>query len=562
LPQLPASRTLLLLLAALLFLGESLPPRAAAQETESPKERAEALAEEARQFWDLNAYPQAIGKFRESLALDPRGETYRDLGDLYAERDMHGDAIAAYRSAIAENPALEPELRLSLGQQMIWTDRAKEAIPLLASVVANRPHDVEARRYLALAYRWSDRLKESEDLYRNILAGNPADLDARRGLAEALLWQGRFRAATVEFDHVLNANPADAEALTGLSRATLFLDMPEEAGRYIARAAQASPGDKEVRDQIERVRERLVPYVGLEARGSHDSDDLSLYELTLSAHGRPARGLDVDGAVRQLFFRQGSPGKQENLNDEDSVDGTGGSLSFSFRRSPAIEWHAGGGYTRYDINDFHPWSGNFGVTITPADTVRFNLDWERGHWNSVLSLQNQVTSDTLSLSASRNFLWKTEITASAALLYHHNENETGQARENRGERFGLEVTRRLYLRGDLVHVAGILRFGWLGFSEDLDVGVFDPKRYTTEEAGVDWGWQFRPRWVFHGTVMAGAQQEKGAKSGPTYSAELGLDRKIGLGLVSVGGFASDSHARGQGEGFRRIGGLFRIRIPF
>ena len=561
-PQLPASRTLLLLLAALLFLGESLPPRAAAQETESPKERAEALAEEARQFWDLNAYPQAIGKFRESLALDPRGETYRDLGDLYAERDMHEDAIAAYRSAIAENPALEPELRLSLGQQMIWTDRAKEAIPLLASVVANRPHDVEARRYLALAYRWSDRLKESEDLYRNILAGNPADLEARRGLAEALLWQGRFRAATMEFDHVLNANPADAEALTGLSRATLFLDMPEEAGRYIARAARESPGNKEVRDQIERVRERLVPYVGLEARGSHDSDDLSLYELTLSAHGRPARGLDVDGAVRQLFFRQGSPGKQENLNDEDSVDGTGGSLSFSFRRSPAIEWHAGGGYTRYDINDFHPWSGNFGVTITPADTVRFNLDWERGHWNSVLSLQNQVTSDTLSLSASRNFLWKTEITASAALLYHHNENETGQARENRGERFGLELTRRLYLRGDLVHVAGILRFGWLGFSEDLDVGVFDPKRYTTEEAGVDWGWQFRPRWVFHGTVMAGAQQEKGAKSGPTYSAELGLDRKIGLGLVSVGGFASDSHARGQGEGFRRIGGLFRIRIPF
>ena len=561
-PQLPASRTLLLLLAALLFLGESLPPRAAAQETESPKERAEALAEEARQFWDLNAYPQAIGKFRESLALDPRGETYRDLGDLYAERDMHEDAIAAYRSAIAENPALEPELRLSLGQQMIWTDRAKEAIPLLASIVANRPHDVEARRYLALAYRWSDRLKESEDLYRNILAGNPADLEARRGLAEALLWQGRFRAATVEFGHVLHANPADAEALTGLSRARLFLDMPEEAGRYIARAARESPGNKEVRDQIERVRERLVRYVGLEASGSHNSDDLSLYEFTLSAHGRPSGGLDVDGAVRQLFFRQGSPGKQENLNDEDTVDGTGGSLSFSFRRSPAIEWHAGGGYARYDINGFHPWSGSFGVTFTPVDTVRFTLDWERGHWDSILSFQNRAIIDSFSLSASRSFTWKTEITASAALLYHHNENETGQARENRGERFGLELTRRLYLRGDLVHVAGILRFGRLGFSDDLDVGVFDPKSYTTEEAGVDWRWRFRPLWEFHGTVFAGAQQEKGAESGATYSAELGLDRRIGLGLVSLGGFASDSNARGQGEGFRRYGGLLRFRIPF
>ncbi len=561
-PRPSAARTLHILLAALLFLGGSFPSPAHAQEAQSTKERAEALAEEARQFWDLNAYPQAIAKFRESLALEPKGETHRELGDLYAERDMHADAIAAYRSAIAANPALEPELRMSLGQQLIWSDRPKDAIPLLTSVVDNRPHDVEAQRYLALAYRWSDRLKKSENLYREILAGNPSDLEARRGLAEALLWQGRFRAATDEFARVLAKNPSDPEALTGMSRARLFLDLPEEAGYYIARVGEATPADNEVRNQIERVRERLVRYVALEARGSHDSDDLSLYEMTLSAHDRPATGLDVDGAVRQIFFRQGSPGKQENIDDEDSADGTGGSLSFSYRRSTAVEWHAGGGYTRYDINGFDPWSGNFGVTVTPADTVRFDLDWERSHWDSILSLQNRVTIDTLSLSASKHFLWKTEVTASAALLYHHNENGTGQDRENRGERFGLELTRRLYLLGDIVHVAGILRFGWLGFSDDLDVGVFDPERYTTEEAGVDWRWRFRPRWEFHGTALAGAQQEKGANSGPTYSAELGLDRKIGLGLVSVGGFASDSNARGQGEGFRRYGGLLRFRIPF
>ena len=558
-----AARTPVILLSALLFLlVGAIPSPAKSEKAASPEERAEALAEEARQFWDLNAYPQAIAKFRESLALDPKGETYRELGHLYSERDMHADAIAAFRSAIAADPALEPELRMSLGQQLIWSDRAKEAIPLLASVVANRPHDVEAPRYLALAYRWSDRLKESEALYQKILAGNPSDLEARRGLAEALLWQGRFRAATDEFHRVLAASPADAEALTGLSRARLFLDMPEEAGLYIARAAEAKAADKDVRDQIVRVRESLARYAALEARGSHDSDDLSLYEITLSAHDRPVTGLDVDGAARQVFFRQGSPGKQENIDDEDSVDGTGGSLSFSYRKTPAVEWHAGGGYTRYDVNGFHPWSGNFGVTITPADTVRFDLDWERSHWDSILSFQNRVTIDTFALSASKHFLWKTEVTASAALLYHHNENGTGQDRENRGERFGLNLTRRLYLLGDIVHVAGILRFGWLGFSDDLNVGVFDPERYTTEEAGVDWRWRFRPRWEFHGTATAGAQQEKGANSGPTYSAELGLDRKIGLGLVSVGGFASDSNARGQGEGFRRYGGLLRCRIPF
>ncbi|HEU5359736.1 MAG TPA: hypothetical protein VFU42_01110, partial [Candidatus Deferrimicrobiaceae bacterium] len=429
-------------------------------------------------------------------------------------------------------------------------------------VVANRPHDVEAQHSLALAYRWGDRLKESEAIDRKILATDPSDLEARRGLGEALLWQGRFRAASLEFDRALEGNPSDPESLTGLSRARLFLDLPEEAGRYIARAAKATPAEKEVQDQIVRVRERMARYAAFEISASRDSDDLSIYGLTLSAHGRPSLGLDVDGEVRQIFFRQSSPGKQENIDDEDSVDGTGGALSFSYRRSPSLEWHGGGGYTRYDINGFHPWSGNFGVTLTPADTVRFTLDWERGHWDSILSFQNRVTIDSVSLSASKHFRWKTEITASAALLYHHNENGTGQERENRGQRFGLNLTRRLYLQGDIVHVAGILRFGWLGFSDDLDVGVYDPERYTSEEAGVDWRWRFRPLWEFYGTVFAGAQQEKGADSGLMYSAELGLDRKIGLGMVSLGGFASDSNARGQGEGFRRHGGLLRFRIPF
>lgn len=555
-------RTLLSCLVVLAIYAVLAPSSSRAQDAEAQRERAEGIAEEARQFWDLKDYPNAIAKYGESLALYPKGETYRELGDLYAERDMHTEAIAAFRSAIAVDPSLEPELRLALGQQLIWSDRSNEAVPLLESVVENRPHDVEARRYLALAYRWSDRLQEAEGLYRKILAGNPADLEARKGLAESLLWQGRFRAATQEYRRVLAVAPGDAEALLGISRARLFLDMPEEAEAHVARAVEASPADKEVRSQIDRVRERLTPYAELEARGSRDSDDLSLFETTLSARGRPTAGLDLGGAVRQLFFRQGSPGKEENIGGEDSADGTGGSLSVAYRPSPAVEWHAGAGYTRYDVADFDPWSGTFGATVSPADTLRFDADWERSHWNSILSLQNRVTIDAFGISVSKHFRWKTEVSASAALVYHHNENETGQDRENSGERFGLAVGRRLYLKGDIVHVTGIVRFGWLGFSEDLDVGVYDPERYTTQEAGIDWRWRFRPLWEVYGTLIGGAQQEKGADNGPTYSAEAGLDRKIGLGMVSAGAFASDSNARGQGEGFRRYGGLLRFRIPF
>jgi len=550
------------LLATLLLNGGDRTALASAQDPPSARLQAESLVEEARQLWDLGAHAQAAAKYRESIALLPSGSTYQELGDLFSELDRHPEAIDAYRAAIAADPSLEPGLRMSLGVQYLWADRAREAVPLLRSVVENRPHDPEAKRYLALALRWSDRLPEAEGIYRQILENDPGDADARLGLSESLLWQGRFLAATGEYLRVLANRPADPEALTGISRARLFLDLPEEAEDFISRAPQASRSTPEVRDQITRVRERLARYAESGFRVSRDSDDLTIYELSLSVHARPARGLDLDGTARQFFFRQGSPGKEDNLDAEDSVDGTGGSLSSGYRPSPRLAWRAGVSFDRYDAGGFSPWGGNFGATIAPWDTFRFDLDWERSHGDSILSFQDRVVVDTISLSASKHFAWKTEVSASAAILRQRNENDTGQERDNRGAQCGLTLMRRLYLREDEAYLAGILRFGWLGFEHDLDVGVYDPERYTYQEAGIDWRFRVRPGWEFYGTALAGAQQEKGAESGATYSVEAGLDRKVGMGSATLGGFASDSNAGGQGGGFRRYGGLFRIRIPF
>jgi tetratricopeptide (TPR) repeat protein len=255
------------ILLGFLFLFQMFPgflsSDAAGQEASSTKERAEALAEEAQQLWDRKEYPRAIGKFRESLALDPKGETYRDLGDLYAEQDMHPEAIEAFRSAIRVDPSLEPELRLSIGEQLLWAYRPREAAPLLESVVANRPHDIETKRHLAMAYRLGDRLKKAEALYRELLRGNPSDTDARKGLAASLLWQGRFRAATVEFEQVLSGHPSDAEALEGLSSARCS-STSGGGGRLRRAGGGGRPKRPDAREQIRRVRERLARRIAFE----------------------------------------------------------------------------------------------------------------------------------------------------------------------------------------------------------------------------------------------------------------------------------------------------------
>jgi len=506
---------------------------------------------------DAPAPPQGAGS---------RAEEARRLveqGDEYEAQDRHAEAILAYRAAIAADPSLVPEVEPSLGAALLWADRTEEAVKVLSRAAARNPDDLETRKLLALGYRWSDRLDEAERLYRENLRDQPGDAEERTGLAIALQWQGREREAVPEFRRVLEARPDEEEALLGLSRALLEMDLPEEAEGYAARAAALDPKSAEAAGQLARVRRRLARYLEGEVRGSYDTDQLALWEMSLGAHGRPARGLDVGVAAKELLFRQGSPGKQENIGGQDSANGTAGAVAFAYRPGPSWAVRGSAGMAWYDVEDFHPWTGSAGGTYFPGDLWRFALDWDRAPYDTILSLQNHVTIDTVSATVTRAIPWKTEVAASAAYLMERNDNDTGQPRSNPGQRYELGLSRQLYMKDEVTRLTGLLRMGYLGYRYDLDVGVYDPLRQTWEEIGVDGRWAFRPRWEAFGTAMVGAQQEEGAGGSPTYSVEAGVDREVGAaGRVTLGAFIGESSAAGRGEGYRRYGGYLRFRVPF
>ncbi len=547
--------------AGRLLASEAPLPAAAAVPPETGA-RAETLADEAVRYWDAKEYDKAVAKYLESVRLSPRAETYRSLGWLYAEIDRHAEAVAAFRQAITLDPSLEPELRFEIGEQLLWADKPREAIPLLESVRAARPRDTEATRRLALAYRWVDRHAEADALYRTLLAADPGDADARTGLAWSLLWRDRYRNASAEFARALERNPRDPDALVGLSRARFFLDLPEEADVYNRRALEADARNTEALAQERRIGERIRRHLGGEVWAAHDSDDLTILRLELSVYARAARGLDLRGSALHESYRQGSPGKTVNAGDQDRADGTGGVLDADWRPSPAIAFRGGFGLTRYNVADFHPWSTHAGVTWTPRDLWSVALDWERSHFDTILSFQDRVTADTVSLSLLKSFEGKVEVRGTGAYILHHNENETGLPRENHGWRGTLEATIPFLRKGDATRLAALAKLEWLAFDETLDIGAFNPERYTTEEAGLDGRWALTPRWEVFGTVLAGAQQEIGNAGAPTYSVDAGVDRRIGTGTVTLAGFATDSSAAGPGGGFRRRGGSLRFRIPF
>lgn len=482
--------------------------------------------------------------------------------DEYASKDRHAEAIRAYQEAIAADPSLAPEIEPSLGAQLLWADRTAEALPLLDAAAARNPQDMGTRKLLALACRWSDRLDEAERLSRITLMENPGDLEERNGLALTLLWQGRNRLAAAEFDRVLAARPDDIEALLGLSRARMELELPDAAEGPAARAAAIDPKNREAADQLARVRRRLRRHIDGEVRVSHDTDELTLSDLSLGVYGRAARGLDLGLVGRELFFRQGSPGKDVNIDQVDSANGTSGSLRFAWRPGASTAFRGSAGFYRYDVGNFHPWIGSAGATFFSGDLWRVAFDWERAPYETILSLQNHVVLDTVSARVTRWIPWKTEVSVSAALLYQHNQNDSGQNRENSGERFELGLSRRLYLKGDVTRLSGLARLSYLGFRESLDVGVYNPLRQMTEQIGLDGRWAFRPRWEAFGTAMGGAQQEKGESGSPAYSLEAGVEREVGAaGRITFGGFIDDSASMGRGPGYRRMGGYLRFHIP-
>ncbi len=96
-------------------------------------------------------------------------------------------------SLLAERDAAAD--RLDAAWRLLWSDRAREAVPLFRAWLATTAgrDDRAARRGLALALSWSGQQDAAIALYRELSAADPADREARLGLARSLIWDNRLR---------------------------------------------------------------------------------------------------------------------------------------------------------------------------------------------------------------------------------------------------------------------------------------------------------------------------------------------------------------------------------
>lgn len=162
---------------------------------------------------------EAIAAFREAIALDPAfAPAYVNLADAERLRGNEADAYATLRSAVDRHPA-DAAARHSLGLSLVRQRRLPEAIEQLERAAALEPGSARYAYVYGVALNDAGRTEEALTVLRAALARHPADVDT---LVAAALYNER------------------AGRLV-------------EARAYVARLVRLRPGDATVRDLAARI---------------------------------------------------------------------------------------------------------------------------------------------------------------------------------------------------------------------------------------------------------------------------------------------------------------------
>lgn len=144
-------------------------------------------------------YEEAIGLFTKALAADPN-DYFAHFHLALASSAIHRDdvAIEHYRKTLALKPGLY-QAELNLGIVLVENRKPKDAIPLLADAVQQKPSEFRPVYYLAEAQFAEQQYGEAEKSYRAALHADAKSGPAQYGLARALLKQDKLADAQAEF---------------------------------------------------------------------------------------------------------------------------------------------------------------------------------------------------------------------------------------------------------------------------------------------------------------------------------------------------------------------------
>lgn len=454
------------------------------------------------------AYAQP-GAAADPAAAAAAAATTVEAARAAARADRNREAADLFARAIAQAPARRRELLQEYADQLIYSGRSAQAVPLYREALEaprSREERLRLLKGLGLALLWTDQPSRARPVLEELLRDDPQDRDASRNLGRALSWSGRQREAVAHVQAVVQAHPDDHEARVILAQALAWMGRPDRA-----RSALAGATGAEARKLAQALDLAEAPRSVADVQRSSQSDQLEIRSARAGHAISFAQGRGTVGARLDRI-------RYEREDGGDSAVVTRPLVHGRYRFSDAVELNAEAGQERirsrggaaHDPAVYSSW-----LTWWPNDLWRFDASTGRGTFDNLQSLRLGITARQHGLSA--------DFTPSER------------------QRYTLRLARATYSDGNArrdVQVEAEYRWrthpdAWLGvrharfdFDRQLDHGYFNPLAFEVTQVTARVVW--RPdgpdgRWDVVGAVAAGREHARpdGSKPASDGSVRVG-----------------------------------------
>ena len=455
-------------------------------------------------------FPFAVGLVAAAFTMPAAAQSASDLVEQAREAarsDRNAESARLFKGAMDAEPSLRASLLREYADQLTFSDRAAEAVPLYRELLASDGLAPEARvqltRSLALALGWSGSHSEAVAAYTRVLGAKPGDVDALvnrgkvqtwrqnygaaerdfeqalaiepnnraavRGLAEAQSHQGRQRAAIVTLGR-LEAAERDTESLRLLARTQYWAGRPGAARESLAQVMALEPGNRAAAALADEVSLSLRPQFEATVRYSDQSDDTHFTQTSAWQSLYPSEALTLSLGYDGFFYRS---------DDGVALDMHRPAITLGYRPAPYVEINGQAGLSIEDeaVGSDAFLTYNLWGSYIPRDGFRIDAGISRSTLDNIRSGLLDIRTRTYSLSTDvgTDAAWKGSVRGSLTDFSDGNRRWWGQA----------EIRRRLAWSPNVFLGARYTRFS---FSELFDNGYFNPKRLEAAElTGQVWG---------------------------------------------------------------------------
>ncbi|MBL0419000.1 tetratricopeptide repeat protein [Ramlibacter sp. AW1] len=461
-----------------------------------------------------------------------------------ARQDRNRASADLFEQLLRQAPHRRPELLPEYADQLTYSERARQAVPLYREALATGAVDAPQRQRLlkglGLALLWSDQPGEAGGVYRELLREQPGDLDAQRNLARALSWSGRQREAIAVLEPLLQQRPDDREARVQLAESQQWMGRPDLARRTLA-DSRLEGDEKAARLRDEGIRSTR-PRTWVDAQRSSQSDELDIRQWRLGheaslADGRGAAGL----RLTQLDFERG--------DGTDDVRLTRPSVFGRWRFSDAAELNAELGAERIDPRgtpSFDRWIYASWFTWWPGDQVRIDFSSSRTTFDNLRSLRQGLTAvqNGASVDFTPSERQRYNLRLERGIYSDGNRRWAGQASGEWRMRLKPEVW------------LGV-RHGRQDFEQQLDNGYFNPDRVRVTQATARLQHRLPAEagpWDVTAFLALGREDAVPDGSKPAWDASLAIGRQLTRDTrleARVQRFSSRTQSAGGTSGFER-----------